>query len=98
MKLENVVLTPIEELKENSVIVVNELYVDDNEKICSNKKVIDLYALISNTNLIIEQNKKLSDIILKISKQLTDVKQLNISEIFDRLDKIESTISENLLE
>lgn len=98
MKLENVVLTPIEELKENSVIVVNELYVDDNEKICSNKKVVDLYALISNTNLIIEQNKKLSDIILKISKQLTDVKQLNISEIFDRLDKIESTISENLLE
>lgn len=98
MKLENVVLTPIEELKENSVIVVNELYVDDNEKICSNKKVIDLHALISNTNLIIEQNKKLSDIILKISKQLTDVKQLNISEIFDRLDKIESTISENLLE
>ena len=98
MKLENVVLTPIEELKENSVIVVNELYVDDNEKICSNEKVIDLHALISNTNLIIEQNKKLSDIILKISKQLTDVKQLNISEIFDRLDKIESTISENLLE
>ena len=98
MKLDNVTITHLNEVKANSLIVLNEMYVNEEEKICSNKKVIDIYDLIKHTNEIVEQNKKLSNIIVNISNKLNDIKNLNVSEILERLDKIENIISDNILE
>lgn len=98
MKLNNVQVTPLEELKANSLIMVNEVYVNENEEICSNKKVIDVYDIIKCINDLASQNKKLTDIVVKLSQHINkSVESNDINNINNRLCNIEQILEDNLL-
>jgi hypothetical protein len=94
MKLNNVQITPLDNLQTNSLIVVNELYVNENEEVCSRKKVIDVYELVESINELVAQNKKLTDIVLKLSQHVRSGSDVNIIE---KIAKIEQILDENLL-